>query len=600
MSVSAVKAGRAFIELFADMTGLERGLAKARGKLMAFSRSVSSLGLGAIKIGASIAAPLAAIGAMAVKASGDFESTSIALTALIGDADKARSILAEADKYAATTHFGLLDVTDSIRSLKGYQVATEDVMRVTKMLGDISAASQVPLKELAEVYGRNSQQGSVLTKDIREFSSRGIPVMTHLQKKFGDVWKAASEGRIVFADIDEALRKIASKGEWGGMAETLSGTLNGQLSIAFDQIMLVARAVGDVMLPTVKIIVAWLIKYSGVVTDLVKRNQGLVTTVVIAAAVVAGAATALAAAGIAATGLAAGVAFLAPLLSVAALKIALIAAAATGLAYIFREQLATAFKWVAQAAADNFGWIADTFGVAWGGIAKAIEAGDFERAFAVAMLGARAILADGLARGLTVWAGYKGAVVDLLAAMAAASVDVVSGMLQGFLSMQAAMLRGVADMASRLGPIGRSVAEMFNRGAMAADASGAAAGLAGSGIKTGIGAAAVMSRGEDNRLAKAAADAAAELKKELAKSVGKKFFDESPIAKKIEDAAAKSGGGPDGGAAASGPSKSVFGTFSSMGIRAGVGNSIANRTAIAAEKTAENTRRLLNKDAVFE
>lgn len=57
---NAIRAGRAFVELFADDKPLVRGLQAAQARLKTFGASVAKLGAGMVAVGAAIAAPLAA------------------------------------------------------------------------------------------------------------------------------------------------------------------------------------------------------------------------------------------------------------------------------------------------------------------------------------------------------------------------------------------------------------------------------------------------------------------------------------------------------------------------------------------------------------
>ena len=59
-TTSGIRAGRAFVELFADDSKLVRGLRRAERKLRAFGDSVRNLGLKMAALGSAMLAPLAA------------------------------------------------------------------------------------------------------------------------------------------------------------------------------------------------------------------------------------------------------------------------------------------------------------------------------------------------------------------------------------------------------------------------------------------------------------------------------------------------------------------------------------------------------------
>jgi len=59
-STGAIRAGRAFVELFADDSKLVRGLRRASAKLKAFGESVRNMGLKLAALGSAVATPLLA------------------------------------------------------------------------------------------------------------------------------------------------------------------------------------------------------------------------------------------------------------------------------------------------------------------------------------------------------------------------------------------------------------------------------------------------------------------------------------------------------------------------------------------------------------
>ena len=62
-SAQGIRAGRAFVELFADDTKLVRGLRAAERKLQAFGASVQTIGKSMFGLGSAVVAPI--LGAVA-------------------------------------------------------------------------------------------------------------------------------------------------------------------------------------------------------------------------------------------------------------------------------------------------------------------------------------------------------------------------------------------------------------------------------------------------------------------------------------------------------------------------------------------------------
>ena len=94
-SAQGLRAGRAFVELFADDSKLVRGLKAARKRLRAFGASVRAIGAKMFAAGALVAGPLA----LAVNAASDMEET----IAVLATDSGSRSVVDRLLDHAETT-----------------------------------------------------------------------------------------------------------------------------------------------------------------------------------------------------------------------------------------------------------------------------------------------------------------------------------------------------------------------------------------------------------------------------------------------------------------------------------------------------------------
>lgn len=156
-------------------------------------------------------------------------------TLLHGDANAATLLNNQLVQLAKTSPFSLVDVQDSSKKLLAYGFAAKDVVETMTMLGDISSATGNQIGDVAYLYGTLRTQGVAMTKDLREFTNRGINLIPLLAKQFKiaekDVYNFASEGKIGFRDIEKAFQTMTSSGgEFFNMMNEQSKTVGGKLS----------------------------------------------------------------------------------------------------------------------------------------------------------------------------------------------------------------------------------------------------------------------------------------------------------------------------------------------------------------------------------
>ena len=98
-SSTAIRAGRAFVELFADDTKLVRGLRRAEAKIRAFGDKLQNIGRRMIGLGVTAAAPLA----LSTKIFAGFDDQMRAVQAVIGATGEEFDMLTEKAKELGQT-----------------------------------------------------------------------------------------------------------------------------------------------------------------------------------------------------------------------------------------------------------------------------------------------------------------------------------------------------------------------------------------------------------------------------------------------------------------------------------------------------------------
>lgn len=195
---------------------------------------VGSLGnkLAGLAAGASIVG----FGKAVIESLQNYEYFSSSLRVLMkGDKNAATALQGQLVDLAKTTPFSLVDVQDSSRKLLAYGFAAGEIVDQMKTLGDVSAATGNNISDVAYLYGTLRTQGKAMTKDLYQFTNRGINIIPQLVKQFGilesQVYDYASAGKIGFKDVEKAFKTMTSAGgDFFGMMEEQSKTIGGRLS----------------------------------------------------------------------------------------------------------------------------------------------------------------------------------------------------------------------------------------------------------------------------------------------------------------------------------------------------------------------------------
>lgn len=213
--------------------GLNRKIDQTRQGLKGLS-SIGGLGAG-LGIGIGTAG-IVSFGRQVVESLKNYEYFSASLRTLMkGDAMAAKSLETSLISLASKTPFSLTEVQDATKQLLAYGFSAGTVTKNISMLGDVASALKIPFSDIAYLYGTLKTQGRAYSRDIMQFTQRGIPVVKELAKQFkvtdGEVMKLVEDGKVGFGDIEKAFQSMTSSGGmfFNMMAEQ-SKTVGGKLS----------------------------------------------------------------------------------------------------------------------------------------------------------------------------------------------------------------------------------------------------------------------------------------------------------------------------------------------------------------------------------
>lgn len=179
-----------------------------------------------------------------------------------GNTQEASMLNDQLKKFATETPFELTEIQNATKMMIAYGSTSGSVVNEMRMLGDISSGVGAPLSEIGYLYGTLRTQGRAFSKDIYQFTGRGIPIVKELAKQFGvtddKVMKLVEDGKVGFGEVEKAFKSMTSEGgQFFGMMKEQSQTLVGQtsnLSDAWDQLK---AGIGKSQEGILKSTVAW-------------------------------------------------------------------------------------------------------------------------------------------------------------------------------------------------------------------------------------------------------------------------------------------------------------------------------------------------------
>ena len=166
---------------------------------------------------------------------GDFQQFEIAFETMLGSGQKAKEMISDLANLAATTPFDMKGVVSGAKQLLAYGFAANEITETMRRLGDVSAGLGLNLQDLTWLYGTTMVQGRLFTRDLMQFTGRGIPLTEELAKQFGVTKDKVSElvtaGKVGFPEVKKAIESLTNEGgKFGGLMEKQSHSITGQVS----------------------------------------------------------------------------------------------------------------------------------------------------------------------------------------------------------------------------------------------------------------------------------------------------------------------------------------------------------------------------------
>lgn len=235
-NAQGIRAGRAFVELFADDSKLVRGLRRAEKKLKAFGDSVRNLGLKMMGLGTAIAAPLVASG----KVFGDFETQMKMVSTMLDEPEKhmdafSRGIRKLSVEFGESTDVlakGLYDLLSaSVNPAKALEVLAVATKAAKGGMTDTAVAVD-GLTSVLNAFGMSANQAGHVADVMFQTVKRGKLTFPDLAANIG---KVAPMARAAGMSMEDMMAAIATMTRQGLSAEEATTRLVNILKAAPDQ-----------------------------------------------------------------------------------------------------------------------------------------------------------------------------------------------------------------------------------------------------------------------------------------------------------------------------------------------------------------------------
>lgn len=235
-------------EIQRSLEGLSRSVAEQNATLGNAFDSVKTKGFEFLSM-LGIATGLKSFASQVATVRGEFQQLESAFTTLLGNEDKAMSLMSQLTRTAAITPFGLQDVANSAKQLLAYGTAADDVNDKILQLGNIASGMGLNMGYMSMLYGTTASKDFMDTMDLKQHKGQGIPIEEAIANVMGIQKKEVAQAvtnRQVSSDVyQKAIAQLAGDGgKFDGMMEAQSKTITGQISNIEDAVSVMFNNIG--------------------------------------------------------------------------------------------------------------------------------------------------------------------------------------------------------------------------------------------------------------------------------------------------------------------------------------------------------------------
>lgn len=421
-STQGIRAGRAFVELFADDSRLVRGLRRAEKRLRAFGDRIRNFGL---KLAGVVSAAVAPLGLLAIRAASDAQESLSRFEAVFKDQAKAAGQFADA--LAQSVGRSKIEIRDALATFQSFFVGLgfggSESRKLSQTLQSLALdfASFHNLTD-DEAVGRFisalSGSGEVLDRfgiNIKQAALEQELLRMGIRKS----WTEVTEQEKALARLNIIMGAMGDQGAVGDAVRT-AGSFANQMKRLRGQLRDTAVEIGQALLPVVTPLVTKAAEVAKRFGQWISENRQLVATVFKVAAAVAAAGVALVVLGTLISGIGMVMGTLATIVTGVGTALGLLSSAlglllsSIGLVVAAVGTLGVVLLKTSGVGTQALAWLGERFEAlkatalrAWRGIADALAAGDIALAARVLWMALRVQWLKGVQYLKGLWLGFK-------------------------------------------------------------------------------------------------------------------------------------------------------------------------------------------------
>lgn len=228
---------------------------KMTRNMTALSRKVRDFGR---DLTFSVSAPLAGVSVFSLKATSDIEQMNVAFTTMLNSSERAQQFTRELLRFAEDTSFGIKEVFQASKQLLAVGIEDAEVINTMKALGDVAAGLSVPLSRVILNFGQVRAIGKLTGRELRDFTTAGIPIREQLAKDLGvtvgRVAELVSKGKVSFKDVETAFKNMSGEGgRFFNLTQKQAKTLGGRWEKLLDVLFSFRAEFGKLLEETLNI-----------------------------------------------------------------------------------------------------------------------------------------------------------------------------------------------------------------------------------------------------------------------------------------------------------------------------------------------------------
>jgi tape measure domain-containing protein len=212
------------------------------------SQAFGAMGLALTTAGITTA--IIGIGKAALTTAAELEQISVSFRVFTGSAEIAKNMLADLKNQALKSPMQFQDITKGAQTLLQYGLTAQQIVPITRMLGDISGGNADRFNRLALAFGQVNASGRLMGQEARQMINAGFNPLKAISDATGESMASLTQrmhdGQISVKEVGDAFISATSEGgQFFGMANEQSQTLQGQFNKLSESVSFALAEVGD-------------------------------------------------------------------------------------------------------------------------------------------------------------------------------------------------------------------------------------------------------------------------------------------------------------------------------------------------------------------